>query len=176
MSTRTELSDHFTPLPPDTSEAIAHWLKDLKADRAERTITRYISVLQRFTLWYEQETCYPLAIRDLNPIVLVGYRNALQQTEQPSTVNIHIAALRSWGKWLKRCGLVAEDPCERLKSVKRQFVACTPRADPKPGECPAARNANQSLSHSGLRYGPDVGADRNADWRMCRLTLGGYYL
>lgn len=107
----------------DVSEMIAQWLEDLKVDRAERTVARYASVLQRFAGWYEQETRCPLAIRDLNPIVFVGYRNTLQQTEQPSTVNTHIAALRSWGKWLKRCGWVDEDPCRRLTSVKREASA-----------------------------------------------------
>lgn len=55
----------------------------------------------------------------LDPIVLVGYRNALQLTETPSTVNTHVSALRSWGKWLKQQGYVGDEPAARLKLVKR---------------------------------------------------------
>ncbi len=81
---------------------------------------RYASVLRRFFMWYERETGGPCALRDLNAIVLVGYRNALQDLEAPSTVNTHVSALRSWGKWLKRQAYVADDPAARLKLVKRE--------------------------------------------------------
>ena len=113
-------TDSFMTTSHPISDTISQWLEDLNADRAATTVARYASVLDRFTKWYETETRTSLVLGDMNPIVLVGYRNYLQQTEQPSTVNIHVSALRSWGKWLKQCRLVEEDPCVRLKLVKRQ--------------------------------------------------------
>src|SRR5579862_8113816 len=106
---------------------IAQWLEDLKADRAATTVTRYASIAQRLIAWYKAETGQPLTLAEVNPILLVGYRNALQQTEQPSTVNTHVSALRSLGRWLKQHGLVDDDPCARLKLVKRQTPGA-PRA------------------------------------------------
>jgi len=84
-------------------------------------------VLQRFFAWYAIEARTPLTLKDLNPIVLVGYRNGIQTTEAPSTVNIHVSALRSWGKWLKQQGYLVDDPAARLKLVKRDSTA-QPRA------------------------------------------------
>ncbi len=72
------------------------------------TLRRYAGVLKRFVTWYEEEARVPFGLADLNPIVLVGYRNALQIVEAPSTVNTHVSALRSWGKWLNQQGYVGD--------------------------------------------------------------------
>jgi len=72
MSTQNGMGDSSLSASQDTSEIIARWLEDLKVDRAERTVARYASVLQRFAGWYEQETRCPLAVRDLNPLSLLA--------------------------------------------------------------------------------------------------------
>ena len=105
-------------LPPPV-DLMERWLADLQADHSASTLRRYTSVLQRFFTWYATEARTPLTIKDLNPIVLVGYRNGIQTTEAPSTVNIHVSALRSWGKWLKQQGYLVDDSAARLKLVKR---------------------------------------------------------
>lgn len=145
-------------------EAVSQWLTDLKADRAETTIARYASVLQRFSVWCEMEHSQPPTLHDLNPILLVGYRNSLQQTEQPATVNIHVSALRSWGKWLEQQKLVDENPTARLKLVKRQQPVA-PRAltpgqvnallrETQQGRYPARDYAIvQMLVQTGMRIG-----------------------
>lgn len=46
-----------------------------------------------------------MTIKALNSIVLVGYRNKIQITETPSTVNIYVSALRSWGEVAQTAGL-----------------------------------------------------------------------
>jgi len=111
----------------DFRSLAVQWLENLKPDRAATTVSRYASVVERCGKWYEAETKKRLTVNDLNPILLVGYRNALQQTEQPSTVNTHISALRSFGKWLKQQNLVVDDPCARLKLIRRQSPTA-PRA------------------------------------------------
>jgi site-specific recombinase XerD len=101
---------------------VEHWLEDLQSDHSASTLRRYRSVIQRFFAWYALEARAPLTIPDLNPIVLVGYRNSMQTTEAPSTVNIHVSALRSWGKWLNQQGYRVDNPTSRLKLVKRDAV------------------------------------------------------
>jgi site-specific recombinase XerD len=95
-------------------------LEHLKPDRTPATLRRYQSALQRFLSWYEEVEHHPLAIEDLTPIALVGYRNALQKTESPSTVNTHLSALRAWCKWLVDAGHLENDPAARVKLVSRQ--------------------------------------------------------
>lgn len=148
-------------------EAVSQWLTVLKADRAETTVTRYASVLQRFISWCVSETLEMPTLQDLNPILLVGYRNSLQQTEQPATVNTHVSALRSWGKWLEQQKLVNEDPTVRLKLVKRQLPTA-PRAltpgqvnallrETQQGRYPARDYAMvQMLVQTGMRIGECV--------------------
>jgi len=145
-------------------EAVSQWLTELKADHAETTVVRYASVLQRFVSWCEKEYAETLTIQDLNPILLVGYRNNLQQTEQPATVNTHVSALRSWGKWLKQQKLIEDDPTARLKLVKRQLPTA-PRAltpgqvnallrETQQGRYPARDYAIvQMLVQTGMRIG-----------------------
>ncbi|PLS80278.1 MAG: integrase [Chloroflexi bacterium] len=106
-------------LSPTPLELVDQWLADLQPDHSATTLRRYASVLKRFFTWYEGEARMALALPDLNPIVLVGYRNAIQTTEATSTVNTHVSTLRSWGKWLKQQGYMADDPAARLKLVKR---------------------------------------------------------
>ncbi|MDQ2998936.1 MAG: tyrosine-type recombinase/integrase, partial [Chloroflexota bacterium] len=61
----------------------------------------------------------PPTARDLTPITLQGYRNALQKTEATSTVNTHICALRSWSAWLLQAGHIPSDPTTYLHLVRR---------------------------------------------------------
>lgn len=50
----------------------------------------------------------------------MGYRNDLQKTEAPSTVNTHLSALRAWCKWLVDAGYLDNNPAARVKLVSRQ--------------------------------------------------------
>ncbi len=83
--------------------------------------------MRRFLRWYQAQEQRPLQIDHLTPIVLVGYRNALQQTEATSTVNTHVCALRAFATWLVRHGYLATNPAARFKLVGRQ-AAPTPQA------------------------------------------------
>src|SRR5574341_568770 len=104
----------------DASTLLDVWLQHLKADRSPATIRRYQSAVRRFLTWYESQEHRPLAIEDLTPIALVGYRNALQKTEAPSTVNTHLSALRAWCRWLVETRHLMNDPAARVKLVGRQ--------------------------------------------------------
>lgn len=97
-----------------------HWQRDLAADRAVATRRRYAGAVHQFVDWYAVQEHRPLLLHQLTPITLVGYRNALQQTVKPSTVNTHVCALRSWCTWLFEHAVLATNPAARLKLVGRQ--------------------------------------------------------
>lgn len=99
------------------------WLTDLRADRAARTVQRYGGAVRHFLAWYARQEARPLALADLTPITLVGYRAALQQTAAARTVNTHVCALRSWCAWLAAHGVVERNPAARFRLVGRQEPA-----------------------------------------------------
>ncbi len=85
--------------PPSPEEVLPRWLEELQAsDRARGTIRRYRSAVEGFLAWYERCEQRPLTFSRLSPIVLVGYRNYVQRTQQraTSTVNGQISALRAF--------------------------------------------------------------------------------
>jgi site-specific recombinase XerD len=108
------------PAPPLAADCLAPWLHDLVADRATATARRYASAVRRFLAWYQAQEHRPLHLDELTPIVVVGYRNALQQTEATSTVNTHVCALRAFTTWLTTTGYLATNPAARFKLVGRQ--------------------------------------------------------
>ncbi len=100
---------------------IQQWLSDLAIDRAPTTVMRYTSVLRRFSAWmHDQHPEEILMIDGVTPIALAGYVQMLKQHEQRSTVNIHIAALRTWGTWLANNQLTEINPSQRLKFMPEQ--------------------------------------------------------
>lgn len=102
------------------AKTLGAWREALnRADYAATTVARYVSAIRRFLAWHEHEERRPPEMDDLTPIALVGYRRALQRSRATSTTNVHVAALRSWCRWLVEQGYLPEDPAARLKSVGR---------------------------------------------------------
>lgn len=101
----------------------AGWLEDWQQQQtgvlAPQTLQRYRGALQHFLTWYQQAEGRSLSRADLNPITLVGYRHALQETAATSTVNTHLSALRTWCAWLSEQGAIAVNPAARLKLMGR---------------------------------------------------------
>src|SRR6185312_15150388 len=83
--------------PPEVF--LEQWPHDLASDdRAPGTIRRYKSAITSFLAWYAEVEQRSLSVEHLSAIVLIGYRNFLQQTQgrSTSTVNGHVSALRAW--------------------------------------------------------------------------------
>jgi site-specific recombinase XerD len=115
-------------------DLLAAWLDALRAaDRAPRTVVRYGGAGRDFLTWFAAQEGRPatqLAVADLTPIALVGYRTARQRTAATSTVNTHLCALRVWCAWLAERGHLAADPAARLRLVRRTAPdAPTPLTD-----------------------------------------------
>jgi site-specific recombinase XerD len=97
-------------------------LDDLRLDGSEQTVVRYRTALASFQRWsVAAEQRFP-TVADLTPLALRGYRNALQQTRAPSTVNVVVCALRTFCAWLKAQGWLDADPSSRLPTVGRQAL------------------------------------------------------
>lgn len=79
--------------------------------------------MRHFLAWYARQEARPLALADLTPITLVGYRAALQHTAAARTINIHVSALRSWCAWLAEDGQLERNPAARFRLVGRQEPA-----------------------------------------------------
>ncbi len=99
---------------------LTHWLIELeKLDRSPKTILRYRGVIHKFLRWYQQEERRSVALDDLTPIALVSYRTYLQKKWATATVNVHVAAVRAWCRWLMEQGYLAENPAVNLKLVSQ---------------------------------------------------------
>ena len=108
--------------------AVDQWLAALAADdTSPQTIRRYATVVHDFIAWYASAYGEPLAFPHLVPTVVIAYRNHLQKTRQPSTVNVHISALRTWGTWLVDEGSMFQNPAQRLKVVGRAMGSGIPK-------------------------------------------------
>ena len=105
-------------MTPD--ELLTSWLIHLKKiDQSPKTIMRYRGAVCRFLTWYENEERRSVTLGDLTPIGLVSYRSSLQKKCATATVNVHVAALRSWCQWLVENGFLSENPALNLKLVGR---------------------------------------------------------
>ena len=98
---------------------IDEWFANPGEDLSRATRTRYRGALRRVCTWFAAAEQRSLTLADLHPIILVGYREALKQTEAVSTVNTHLSAVRTWCIWLVDKGYLATNPAHRLKLVKR---------------------------------------------------------
>jgi site-specific recombinase XerD len=109
--------------------AVDQWLAALAAaDASPQTVRRYATVVRDFIAWYAGAYGQSLVFADLVTTVVIAYRNHLQKTRQPSTVNVHISALRTWGTWLEEQDYLAQNPTQRLKVVGRTAASGMPKS------------------------------------------------
>lgn len=100
-----------------TDVLVKCWSEDGHADRARRTMARYQGAVRHFVAWFHEQEHHPLALCDLTPIALVGYRTWLQRRVAPSTVNTHLCAVRAWCAWLVEHDYLPTNPAARVKLV-----------------------------------------------------------
>lgn len=110
-------------IPDSLSSLVDQWLTDLKEkDRAANTVRLYKTAVLSFIQWYQLAEHRAITLADLTPIALIGYRNEIQhnQNKASSTVNAHIASLRTWCTWLYYQAHLTHNPAARLKFVDNQ--------------------------------------------------------
>lgn len=108
------------------SDLLVSWRHDLQRDDyAASTIAKYIQAVNGFLRWHEQEEQAALILDDFTPIVLVSYRQYLQQIAQcsTSTINLRVNALRAWCLWLVDNGYLTNNPAARFRLVEHQRLS-----------------------------------------------------
>jgi integrase/recombinase XerC len=101
-------------------DAFKQFLKD--AGKSERTITGYIADLGIFARWFEQTNGEVLRLDNLTPTDVREYKQYLLniQKAKATTINRHLAALRSYAAWAKTTGSAVYNPAEGIKGISQQ--------------------------------------------------------
>ncbi|PIU51059.1 hypothetical protein COS91_06665 [Candidatus Desantisbacteria bacterium CG07_land_8_20_14_0_80_39_15] len=102
-------------------EVLDFYRKKLASEgKSELTIRNYLHDLKMFTLWYETTYRKPVEISRIQDIDLFAYRSHLQvvKRQKPATVNRHIAALRSFFRFLHQQELIRENLSRNLSHLE----------------------------------------------------------
>jgi len=107
----------MTPsLPLD--QLVLAWLAQLRDDDGSPlTERRYRAVAKRFLAWHEGAERRPATLDDFTPLTLQSYRLHIQADLAVKTVNVHVAALRSWGAWLFESRHLDTNPARNFRPV-----------------------------------------------------------
>ena len=113
------------PIRPQGDNWLEAFTTSLRhADLRPRTVAGYRDALTQFWRWFQQ-TKGPLAsLQTLHASDLVHYRHQLLHVEQlqPATINRRLQALRRLCPWAMRCGVLAHDPTQELKTLHTPHV------------------------------------------------------
>jgi integrase/recombinase XerC len=104
-----------------TADAIARFLVHLESERraSKHTRTAYardLASLEAFLL--ERSAKGADDVRAIDVYALRGWLGTLARTLAPSSVARHVAAVRTWMKWLRRIGVLQTSPADELASPK----------------------------------------------------------
>ena len=78
-----------------------------------------------FATWFEQTNQEPLSVLRVTTADIAGFKEHLwrQQKKSINTVNRALVSLRRWFCYLVDEGLLAANPCKKVKELRRQELA-----------------------------------------------------
>ncbi|MEN6490010.1 MAG: tyrosine-type recombinase/integrase [Smithella sp.] len=90
--------------------------------KSERTILGYLADITIFSRWFEQTHGEILCPDNLTPTDVREYKQHLLtiQKAKATTINRHLAALRSYAAWAKTNGSAVYNPADGIKGVSQQ--------------------------------------------------------
>src|SRR5579883_1296310 len=154
-------------------DAVAAFLSHLEAERraSPHTLEAYgrdLAGLVEFAR--EKREGKADDVRGIDVYLLRGWLGQLARTHAASSVARHIAAVRTWMRWLRRKGVLATNPAEELATPKvhkplptfLSVDAAQQVVEAADGDTPKAlrdRAVLELLYGSGLRRGELVGLD-----------------
>jgi len=81
--------------------------------------------IRSFAIWFEQANKEPLSALRVTTADVTGYKEYLwkQKKKSISTVNRALVSLRRLFSWLVEEGMLAANPCKKVKELRRQELA-----------------------------------------------------
>jgi site-specific recombinase XerD len=94
-------------------------------DFSENTRRAFNYDIQAFASWFEKTNKETLAILRVTTADVTGFKEYLWKSngKSVSTVNRALVSLRRWFSWLVEEGLLAANPCKKVKELRRQELA-----------------------------------------------------
>ncbi len=94
----------------------------IDAGKSGRTISGYLADISIFSRWFEQTNGEILRPDNLTPTDMREYKRHLLtiQKSKATTINRHLAALRSYTAWAKTSGSTVYNPADGIKGVSQQ--------------------------------------------------------
>jgi site-specific recombinase XerD len=105
------------------SDLISRFLEE--NDFTSNTRRAFGHDIRSFVSWFEQANKEPLTVLRVTTADITGFKDFLwkQQGKSISTVNRALVSLRRWFSYLVDEGLLASNPCKKVKELKRQELA-----------------------------------------------------
>jgi site-specific recombinase XerD len=99
--------------------AFEAWLRS--QDKAASTIRAYTIALEQFATWFRQTNGKALTPAAITPLDVKEWRSHLRTVRKlaTSTVNLKLAAVRSYTDWAKAADKIQTDPANGIKMLKR---------------------------------------------------------
>ncbi|MBI5032596.1 MAG: tyrosine-type recombinase/integrase [Chloroflexi bacterium] len=111
------------PLPAKSSlDPLKEFERYLRSqDRAEKTITDYLTDLHLFAEWFKETNDEPFKPKSLTPTDVRDYRAYLLNVKRqsPATINRRLVTLRVFCRWALNAELIASNPTNAIKPVKQ---------------------------------------------------------
>jgi len=94
-------------------------------DFSANTCRAFSHDIRSFAIWFEQANKEPLSALRVTTADITGYKDHLwkQQKKGISTVNRALVSLRRLFSWLVEEGMLAANPCKKVKELRRQELA-----------------------------------------------------
>jgi integrase/recombinase XerC len=95
------------------------WLRT--HDKSENTIRAYAVALEQFATWFRQTNGKPLVPEAITPLDVKAWRSHLRTVRKlaTSTINLKLAAIRSYTDWAKATAKIHADPANGIKMLKQ---------------------------------------------------------
>ena len=102
-------------------EMASQWLATKKHETADATISFYKKTTEKFLTWLGERADRDVA--DVTKDDVLAFRNHIAATLAPKTVNHDLKCLRMLFKAAKRDGLLSENPCEFVETVRQRSAS-----------------------------------------------------
>lgn len=101
-------------------EAVQAFVAHLESERraSSHTVDAYLRDLESLVAFAREKSPRLADVRALDIYLLRGWLGQLARTHAASSVARKVAALRTWMRWLRRKGVLTENPAEELATPK----------------------------------------------------------